>query len=63
MVIGGVDPSADQGPTGTIIGAIDRVAPERVAGGGYGPAGQQILYGLIILLMLFIYGRSAKVRE
>ncbi len=30
---------------------------------GIKPAGQQILYGLIILLMLFVYGRNARVRE
>ena len=27
------------------------------------PAGQQIRYGLIILLMLFVYGRNARVQE
>ena len=27
---------------------------------GIQPAGQQILYGLIILLMLFVYGRKAQ---
>jgi hypothetical protein len=30
---------------------------------GIQPAGQQILYGLIILLMLFVYGRNARVQE
>jgi ribose/xylose/arabinose/galactoside ABC-type transport system permease subunit len=30
---------------------------------GIRPAGQQILYGLIILLMLFVYGRNARVHE
>jgi ribose/xylose/arabinose/galactoside ABC-type transport system permease subunit len=30
---------------------------------GIQPAGQQILYGVIILVMLFVYGRNARVRE
>ena len=30
---------------------------------GIKPAGQQILYGLIILLMLFVYGRNARVQD
>ena len=30
---------------------------------GIKPAGQQILYGVIILMMLFIYGRARQIRE
>jgi ribose transport system permease protein len=49
---------------GTIAGAIMIVLLQNALQvAGIRPAGQQILYGLIILLMLFIYGRAAKVRE
>ena len=52
------------GYIGTIAGAITIVLLQNVLQiVGIKPAGQQILYGLIILLMLFVYGRNARVRE
>ena len=65
VVIGGTSILGGSGTYArTIIGAIMIVLLQNALQVvGIEPAGQQILYGLIILLMLFIYGRSAKVRE
>jgi ribose transport system permease protein len=65
VVIGGTSILGGSGTyAGTIVGAIMIVLLQNALQVvGIEPAGQQLLYGLIILLMLFIYGRSAKVRE
>ncbi len=65
VVIGGTSILGGSGGyAGTIAGAITVVLLQNVLQIiGIAPAGQQILYGLIILLMLFIYGRNARVRE
>jgi ribose transport system permease protein len=65
VVIGGTSILGGSGGyAGTIAGAIMIVLLQNALQvAGIEPAGQQILYGLIILSMLFIYGRSAKVRE
>jgi ribose transport system permease protein len=65
VVIGGTSILGGSGGyTGTIAGAITVVLLQNVLQiVGIRPAGQQILYGLIILLMLFVYGRNARVQE
>ena len=65
VVIGGTSILGGAGGYGgTIAGAILIVLLQNsLQVAGISPAGQQILYGLIILLMLFIYGRAAKIRE
>jgi ribose transport system permease protein len=65
VVIGGTSILGGSGGyTGTIAGAITVVLLQNVLQiVGIQPAGQQILYGLIILLMLFVYGRNARVQE
>jgi ribose transport system permease protein len=65
VVIGGTSILGGSGTySGTIVGAIMIVLLQNALQvAGIEPAGQQILYGLIILLMLFLYGRAAKVRE
>ncbi|HLU35361.1 MAG TPA: ABC transporter permease [Thermomicrobiales bacterium] len=65
VVIGGTSILGGAGGYGgTVAGAILIVLLQNALQvAGIRPAGQQILYGLIILLMLFVYGRSAKVRE
>lgn len=65
VVIGGTSILGGSGGyAGTIAGAITVVLLQNVLQiVGIKPAGQQILYGLIILMMLFVYGRNARVRE
>jgi ribose transport system permease protein len=65
VVIGGTSILGGSGGyAGTMAGAITVVLLQNVLQiVGINPAGQQVLYGLIILLMLFVYGRSANVRE
>jgi ribose transport system permease protein len=65
VVIGGTSILGGSGGyTGTIAGAVTVVLLQNVLQiVGIKPAGQQILYGLIILLMLFVYGRNARVQE
>lgn len=65
VVIGGTSILGGTGGYGgTVAGAILIVLLQNALQvAGIQPAGQQILYGLIILLMLFVYGRSAQVRE
>lgn len=65
VVIGGTSILGGAGGYGgAIAGAIMIVLLQNALQvAGIRPAGQQILYGLIILIMLFVYGRSAKVRE
>ncbi|HET7092964.1 MAG TPA: ABC transporter permease [Thermomicrobiales bacterium] len=66
VVIGGASILGGSGGyLGTIAGAITIVLLQNVLQivGGIPPAGQQILYGVIILAMLFVYGREARVRE
>jgi ribose transport system permease protein len=65
VVIGGTSILGGSGGyAGTIAGAITVVLLQNVLQiVGIKPAGQQILYGLIILLMLFVYGRNARVSE
>ena len=66
VVIGGASILGGSGGyLGTIAGAITIVLLQNVLQivGGIPPAGQQILYGVIILAMLFVYGRGARVRE
>jgi ribose transport system permease protein len=65
VVIGGTSILGGSGGySGTIAGAITVVLLQNVLQiVGINPAGQQILYGLIILLMLFVYGRNARVQE
>ena len=65
VVIGGTSILGGSGGyTGTIAGAITVILLQNVLQiVGIQFAGQQILYGLIILLMLFVYGRNARVQE
>ncbi len=65
VVIGGTSILGGAGGYGgTIAGAIMIVMLQNALQvAGIRPAGQQILYGVIILTMLFVYGRAAKVRE
>ncbi len=65
VVIGGTSILGGAGGYGgTIAGAITVVLLQNVLQiVGIRFAGQQILYGLIVLLMLFVYGRSARIRE
>jgi ribose transport system permease protein len=65
VVIGGTSILGGSGGYGgTIAGAIMIVLLQNsLQVAGIRPAGQQILYGVIILLMLFIYGRAAQIRE
>jgi ribose transport system permease protein len=65
VVIGGTSILGGSGGyAGTIAGAITVVLLQNVLQiVGINPAGQQILYGLIILLMLFVFGRNARVQE
>ncbi|MCC6314118.1 MAG: ABC transporter permease [Thermomicrobiales bacterium] len=65
VVIGGASILGGSGGYGgAIAGAITSVLLQNVLQiVGIPFAGQQILYGLIILLMLFVYGREARVRE
>ncbi len=65
VVIGGTSILGGAGGYGgTIAGAITVVLLQNVLQiVGIRFAGQQILYGLIVLLMLFVYGRGARVRE
>jgi ribose transport system permease protein len=65
VVVGGTSILGGSGGyVGTIAGAITIVLLQNVLQiVGIKPAGQQILYGVIILMMLFVYGRNARVRE
>jgi ribose transport system permease protein len=65
VVIGGTSILGGSGGYGgTIAGAIMIVLLQNsLQVAGIKPAGQQILYGVIILLMLFIYGRARQIRE
>ena len=65
VVIGGTSILGGSGGYGgTIAGAIMIVLLQNsLQVAGIRPAGQQILYGVIILMMLFIYGRAAQIRE
>ena len=64
VVVGGTSILGGSGGyAGTIAGAITIVLLQNVLQiVGIKPAGQQILYGLIILLMLFVYGRTPASR-
>lgn len=65
VVIGGTSILGGTGGYGgTVAGSIIVVLLQNVLQiVGVRPAGQQILYGLIILLMLFVYGRGARVQD
>jgi ribose transport system permease protein len=65
VVIGGTSILGGAGGyTGTIAGAIIVVLLQSTLAIAQVPqAGRNILYGLIILVMLFVYGRGRKVRE
>ncbi|MEA2526200.1 MAG: ribose transport system permease protein [Thermomicrobiales bacterium] len=65
VVIGGTSILGGSGGYGgTVAGAITVVLLDNVLQIiGIERAGQNILYGFIILVMLFVYGRSARVRE
>jgi ribose transport system permease protein len=65
VVVGGTSILGGSGGyAGTIAGAITIVLLQNVLQiVGVNAAGQQILYGLIVLLMLFVYGRNARVQE
>ncbi len=65
VVIGGTSILGGSGGYGgTIVGAITVVLLQNTLSvAGISPAGQQVLYGVIILFMLFVYGREGKVRE
>jgi len=65
VVIGGTSILGGSGGYGgTIAGAITVVLLENTLQiVGIPTAGQQILYGLIVLLMLFVYGRGQRVRD
>ena len=65
VVIGGTSILGGTGGYGgTIAGAIMIVLLQNsLQVAGIKPAGQQILYGVIILMMLFIYGRARQIRE
>jgi ribose transport system permease protein len=65
VVIGGTSILGGSGGYGgTIAGAIMIVLLQNsLQVAGIKPAGQQILYGVIILSMLFVYGRARQIRE
>jgi ribose transport system permease protein len=65
VVIGGTSILGGSGGySGTIAGAIIIVLLQNILTiEGLRQAGQQILYGIIILIMLFVYGRESRVRE
>ena len=65
VVIGGTSILGGSGGyAGTIAGAIIVVLLQSTLSIAQVPeAGRNILYGLIILVMLFVYGRGKKVRE
>jgi ribose transport system permease protein len=65
VVIGGTSILGGSGGySGTIAGAIIIVLLQNILTiEGLRQAGQQILYGVIILIMLFVYGRESKVQE
>ncbi|MDP9471050.1 MAG: ABC transporter permease [Chloroflexota bacterium] len=65
VVIGGTSILGGSGGYGgTIAGAITVVLLENTLQiVGIRPAGQNILYGLVILLMLFVYGHGGRVRD
>ncbi|HKG24809.1 MAG TPA: ABC transporter permease [Thermomicrobiales bacterium] len=65
VVVGGTSILGGSGGyAGTIAGAILITLLQNVlAIENIGQADQQILFGLIVLVMLFIYGREGKVRE
>ena len=65
VVIGGTSILGGSGGYGgTIAGATTVVLLQNALQViGVRTAGQQILYGLIILLMLFVYGRGRRIRE
>jgi ribose transport system permease protein len=65
VVIGGTSILGGAGGYGgTIAGAIIVVLLQSTLSIAQVPqAGRNILYGLIILVMLFVYGRAGKVRE
>ncbi len=65
VVIGGTPILGGSGGYGgTIAGAITVVLLENTLQiVGIRPASQNILYGLVILLMLFVYGRGGRVRD
>ncbi len=65
VVIGGTSILGGSGGyIGTIAGVIIITLLQNVLSiEGLDQAGQQILYGVIILVMLFVYGREGKVRE
>ena len=65
VVVGGTSILGGSGGYGgTVAGAITIVLLDNVLQIiGIERAGQNILYGLIILFMLFVYGRGRKIRE
>jgi ribose transport system permease protein len=65
VVIGGTSILGGSGGYGgTVAGAITVVLLQNTLQIiGIRPAGQQMLYGIVIILMLFAYGRSSRVRE
>ncbi|MFL5758667.1 MAG: ABC transporter permease [Thermomicrobiales bacterium] len=65
VVIGGTSILGGSGGySGTIAGAIIIVLLQNILTiEGLRQAGQQIAYGVIILIMLFVYGRERKVQE
>jgi ribose transport system permease protein len=65
VVVGGTSILGGSGGYGgTIAGAITVVLLENTLQIiGVRPAGQNVLYGLIILVMLFVYGRGQRIRE
>ncbi len=65
VVIGGTSILGGSGGyTGTIAGSIIVVLLQSTLAIAQVPqAGRNILYGLIIRVMLFVYGRGGKVRE
>jgi ribose transport system permease protein len=65
VVIGGTSILGGSGGySGTIAGAIIIVLLQNILTiEGLNQAGQQILYGVIILIMLFVYGRESRVTE
>ena len=64
-VVGGTSIlGCSEGYGSTVAGAITIVLPQNTLQFvGICPADQQGLYGLIVLLVLFVYGRGAHVRE
>ncbi len=65
VVIGGTSILGGSGGyTGTIAGAITVVLLQNTLSiVDIGQAGRSIIYGLVILAMLFVYGRGGRVRE